>query len=271
MTRLWIAAVILCCTVTAKAVETVKWDRSVIPVDLIVGVEQMVQFPGSASVGLPVSLADTDVFRHLFAGDTAYWKAMQPFDTHRVKVRLEETGEFVLFDLRARSLRQPPESVEPLKIVIDVDSENTGPGDVAEDAPVTMFELLRYAAQADYAPPRLVRALGGVRPIENTVTSELSALYQHPDRAAVDMFVHRMYVADGWFVTSIRVKNRTANEVTIDPSRMQHTAHNVVNGVNAHFVASAMVYRTLRPRGDALDETMLYVITDRPFAAVIDL
>lgn len=270
MHRLVIVFALCLSTAASWAVETVKWDRTVIPVDLIVGVEQLIQFPGSATVGLPVELAADDMLRHLFAGDTAYWKAVQPFETKRIKVRIDETGEFILFDVSARSVLTPPQTVEPLRVVIDT-LPSSAEAERKEDPPITMFDLVRYAAQSEYAPERLVAPLPGVRAIENKVSSELSSLYNHTDRRKVDMFVEQMFVADGWYVTSIRIKNRTAEDVTIEPSRMQHTVHSVVNGVSNHFVASAMVYRTIRARGHKLDTTYMYVITDRPFASVIDL
>lgn len=270
MHRALIVLVLCLTSAVAWSVETVKWDRTVIPVDLIVGVEQLIQFPGSATVGLPVEIASDDMLRHLFSGDTAYWKAIQPFDTKRVKVRVEATGEFILFDVSARSVMNPPQTVEPLRVVVDsIPSADTA--ERKDDPPVTMFDLVRYAAQIEYAPGRLVAPLPGVRSIENKVSSELSGLYNHSDRRKVDMFVEEMFVADGWYVTSIRIKNRTKEAVTIEPSRMQHTVHSVVNGVSNHFVASAMIYRTIRPRGQKLDTTYMYVITDRPFASVIDL
>ena len=47
--------------------------------------------------------------------------------------------------------------------------------------------------------------------------------------------------------------------------------HGVVNGVTNHFLATALIRAEVTARGSANDTTLLYVITDKPFAAVIDL
>ena len=257
----------------SHAVETVTWDQTVIPLELIVGIEQLVQFEDSAIVGVPATLANQDVFRHMFVNDTAYWMALVPFSKQRVKVRLEGSGEFVLFDLSAKAMKQPPKTVEALSIVagnksgLPLTAANAAPSEHA----VTMFDLIRYAVQADHSPPRVIAPLAGVRRVEKQIGSELSRLYNHADSVNVDMFVRASWTVSGWYVTAIEVRNRTKQSIEIDPSRLQHTAHGVVNGVTNHFLASALIRAEVTARGSANDTTLLYVVTDKPFAAVIDL
>ena len=271
---LHIGTLLLALTSAAShAIETVTWDQTVIPLELIVGIEQLVQFEGSAIVGIPATLANEDVFRHLFANDTAYWKALVPFNKQRVKVRLESTGEFVLFDLSAIAMKQPPKTVEALSIVASANNGNplTAASVATSEQVVTMFDLIRYAAQADHSPPRVVAPLAGIRQVEQKVRSELSRLYNHPDSVNVDMFVSSSWTVSGWHVTAIEVRNRTKQRLEIDPSRMQHTAYGVVNGVANHFLATALIRGEVTARGSANDTTLLYVVTDKPFSAVIDL
>ncbi len=104
-----------------------------------------------------------------------------------------------------------------------------------------MFDLIRYAAQSDHSPPRVVAPLAGVRPVEQNVRSELSRLYNHADSVNLDMFARATWSVSGWYVTAIEVRNRTKQSIEIDPSRLQHTAHGVVNGVANHFMASALI------------------------------
>ena len=134
-----------------------------------------------------------------------------------------------------------------------------------------MFDLIRYAAQSDHSPPRVVAPLAGVRPVEQAVGSELSRLYNHADSVNVDMFARSMWTVSGWYVTAIEIRNRTKSAIELDPSRLQHTAHGVVNGVANHFMATALIRAELAPRGRSKDTTLIYVVTDKPFAAVIDL
>ncbi len=257
----------------ANAIKTIQWDRKVIPIELIVGVEQLILFDGAATVGIPAFLYNKNVFRHMFASDTAYWKALQPFDAQRVKVRLDDTGELLLFDVTARAQKWPPKSVEMLNIVTPgVDGEDSSSGVVqSSKKEVTFFDLIRYAAQTDNSPERVVSEISGIHTVENKVTSELSTLYIHEDSVNVDMFVLQGWGVDGWYVTAIEVRNRTHMNLIIDPSRMQHTALRSMNGISNHFVASAMIRRNLTARGSSGDRSILYVVTDRPFASVINL
>lgn len=259
------------------AIQTVSWDKTVIEVELTVGVEQMVQFEGAADVGVSGAMASPDVFRHLFVGNTAYWTALQPFETHRVQIRLHESGEFVLFDVRAVTRQQPPKSVEPLRVVTASVNAVAEPPVVSSQAATpsrqsaTMFDLIRYAAQVDHSPQRVVEPVAGVRHLDVLVTSELSRLYNHPDAAKVDMFAVSGWSGTDLYVTTIEIHNRTAAPIVIDPSRLQHTVRKPMNGASHHFIASAMVRPTLAPRGETGDRTRVYIVTDKPFSAVVDL
>ena len=129
---------------------TVAWKKTPINVDLVVGVEQMVILPQDGAVGLPPALSNTNVFRTLVTGGTAYWTALEAFDAKRIKVRLD-SGEFLLFDVTARVEKSPPATTDPIQVVVE------GSGTLSESAksratrngqsPATLFELIRYAAQ----------------------------------------------------------------------------------------------------------------------------
>ncbi len=272
--NIWILA-LLVLSAPAQAVKTIEWDKSVIQLELIVGVEQLVHFNGPATVGLPPSLANNDVFRHLFTSETAYWKAMRPFSTQRIKMRLDKTGEFVLFDVTARTEKQPPKAVEPMVIVTEKAAtlQQHKSGHKTKKDAITMFDLLRFAVQTDYSPPRVVTKLSGVKALDDKVRSDLSKLYNNTDNSKVDMFVKNMWQAHGWYVTSIIVRNRTKSIVKIDPSKMQHTAKSKVNGVNNQFIASAMIRRIIGPKGGKRrsDSSMIYIVTEHPFSKVIEL
>ncbi len=256
-----------------QAIQTIKWDKTAIPLELIVGVEQMIHFEGPATVGLPATLANTGVFRHLFASNTAYWKAMVPFDSQRIKIRLDNTGEFLLFDVSAITQKKPPKTKEPLSIIVSHEEEKQTIIGVqkTEVEKITMFDLIRYAVQSDYSPERVIQSLTGVRKIKNKYARELSQLYNHADNINLDMTIRNSWSADKWYVTAITVSNRTAKDISVDPSLMQHTAKRSVNGVRNHFVATAMVNRKLGARGTKHESTIMYIVTQRPFTTVIDL
>ena len=154
----------LACAVWACAASagTVEWERTPIPVTLAVGAEQAVRFEGPATVGAPADLVETGALRAEFANDTAYWLATEPFGTRRVKVRLERTGEFVLFDVRA--VPGAGGTAEPLEVRVARPEQGVADAAGAFDDPRgALVELVRHAARLDLAPPRLAGAPGGRR------------------------------------------------------------------------------------------------------------
>lgn len=273
--RVMVGAVLWVWCSYATAVQSVMWDKTVIELELSVGVEQMVQFSGSADVGVSGAMASTDVFRHLFVNNTAYWTAMQPFAKHRAQVRLHDTGEFVLFDVTAVNRANPPKLAEPIRVVLPEASMGQGVSIAGanQNSPgsISMFELIRYAAQTDHSPARVVEAVSGVREVDHRISAELSALYNHADAGKLDMYVSGAWAGINLYVTAIEVRNRTDAPLLIDPTRLQHTAHTPVNGVAHHFIATAMIRREVGPRGQPNDTSLIYVVTERPFGSVIDL
>lgn len=270
----WLLALFMSAPVSA--VQTIAWDRAAIPVQLIVGVEQMVSFEGPATMGLPPGLLSQQVFRHLFVNDTAYWTALQPFKKQRIKVRLDNTGQYLLIDVSAKTRRSPPKSSEPLRIVTKTDTALASDSAAVDASPAqhrrekaTMFDVLRYAVQNDYAPARVIDPVTGITRSDLKTSPELRRYYRHSDNTFLSFRPVRSYRAAGWYVTAIQVTNRSGFELTLDPARLQYTPVKRVNGVKNDFIAAAMVVRELKPRGQAQDRTWLYVVTDNPFMSVI--
>ncbi len=261
----------------SAAVQTIQWEREAVKINLVVGVEQLVHLDGPATVGLPPALAHNDAFRHLFAADTAYWKAMRPFKNERIKVRLDQTGQMLLFDVSAVSHRKPPKSVEPIRLLAAAKiskSDSSRIETVKEERQrPTMFDLVRYAVQQDYSPTRVVMPLAGVRELDKKLAGDISALYAHRDAVYLNMKVTRSWASDGLYVSSVLVKNLAQYELTIDPSRMQHTARIRTNGVSTQFLATAMIRRVIGPKGavSRTDQTRLYIVTDRPLGSLVSL
>jgi integrating conjugative element protein (TIGR03749 family) len=248
----------------AHAVRSISWDRTAIPINLVVGVEQMLHFPQDGDVGLPPTLANTDVFRTLFTGKTAYWTALQAFESERIKVRLS-TGDFILFDVTATVAKQPPKKTEALNIVMD-DSPNPLPSnDTVADNGVTVFGLLRYAAQVTYAPARLVDALPGIRQAPTGIDDALNTLYNQGKHPGLILLPQNSWAAQGFWVTSIRVLNQHSHPIALDNRLVQHTPTSHINGVGRHFIASMFYQRHLEPG----EKTTLFVVTDQPFQSVI--
>lgn len=266
-----IIASVLSSTLFAK---TAVWRKTPITVELVVGVEQLLMLPANADVGLPPVLSNSNVFRTLVTGGAAYWTALEPFETQRVQLRLE-SGEFLLFDVRARTLKQPPANVDTLHVVLpengrevgDSPQHSTGAG----SGEANLFELLRYAAQSIYAPHRLVAPLPDVKKVPLGLTGDLGRLYDG-GRQPLVIEPYGSWSSGALFVTALVVTNVSSSSVALDSRKVMHTPHAHRTGVDPHFIASAFFAPVLSGRDSETsggNRTTLFVVTDRPIRHVI--
>ena len=267
-----LAAVLLAVTAAPTQAGTVVWKKTPIPLELVVGVEQMVVLPTDAAIGLPPALANTAVFRTLVTGGTAYWTALEAFENQRIKLRLE-SGEYILFDVSARVEQSPPAASESIQVVLAEGSGAT-PQNMAHtgsnrQAPATLFELIRYAAQEMYSPARLVAPVPGVRPVPVGLSGNMTALYDQGRHRGLVVLPHKAWSVDGLYVTAFIVTNEHSHEMTLDNRKVRHTPTAQRNGVAPHFVASTFFDTTLAPRGNPGNRTTLFVVTDQPIRSVV--
>ena len=68
-----------------ESTERIVWRKSPIALELGVGQERMVHFPGPVSVGVPAALQGR--LRIQSSGGTVYWLAQQAFSPSRILVR----------------------------------------------------------------------------------------------------------------------------------------------------------------------------------------
>jgi integrating conjugative element protein (TIGR03749 family) len=251
---------------------TVAWKKTPINVDLVVGVEQMIILPQDGAVGLPPALSNTNVFRTLVTGGTAYWTALEPFDAERIKVRLD-SGEFLLFDVSARVEKSPPATADPIQVVVEssgtrsesATSRTTQNG----PSPATLFELIRYAAQALYSPARLVAPVPGVRPVPVGLKGNLTVLYDQGRHKGLIVQPHKAWSVDGLYVTAFVVTNEHTHRMILDNRKVRHAPTAQRNGVAPHFVASTFFETELEPRGTPGNRTTLFIVTDQPIRSVV--
>ena len=266
--RAWLVLALCALLSAAVRAETVVWRQGPIPVRLVVGVEQMVMLPTDAEVGLPPTLANPDVFRTLVTGATAYWTALEPFETERVQLRLE-SGEFLLLDVSATTHKQPPAQVPRLQIVLPEAARTRAyPWAEAHQDAENWFALLRYAAQSLYAPRRLVAPLPGVRSVPVGLAGNLSRLYDG-GRQPLMIQAHKAWALGDYHVTTFIVTNLGQQRVVLDNRRIQHTALAERSGVDPHFIASAFHSRALSGRDEQTPRTTLFMVTDRPIRTVV--
>lgn len=262
------------------AARTVIWDKTVIPMELIVGVEQLVHFEGEVSPGLSPLLSKKDYFRVLSSNGTVYMTALQAFDTQRVKFRTQ-SGEFVLVDLSAKSVKTPPHTVDELHVVLKQrDPVSAGRTTTSGNrrahntaAGVTSFDVIRYGVQSLYSPARVIKPVSGIADIKMRIKSDLRGLYKGRNSQQLSIKAVKGWSSNGIYVTALKVINKGNERVLFDPSRLQHTMKHVVNGVSNQFEAVAMLNesRVLGARREASSTTYVMVVTNHPFSSVLDI
>ncbi len=269
-------AVALAMTVAAfgAAAETVRWERTPIPLRLEVGRERMVVFPRGGEVGIPRELAQSGALRVAFVNDTAYWNAYAPFEAYRVPVRLSD-GMVVLFDVSAGT----GAAGGTLRVVRPGDDADlavgglaAGGGDAAAPSDgERMLRLIRFAVQQDYAPARVAGTLPGAARASADVEGDLSRLYRHADAGRIEVRLRSCWTAFGLHVAGLEFVNTGDAAVDLDPRLLQHAAGPEVNGFARRFVAAGWLASTLAAAGRPGSATMVYVVTRRPFAETVRL
>lgn len=269
------AVLVAVLAVVPAAGMTVEWDRTPIPVVLVVGVEQQVRFDGPATVGVPGDLVDAGALRAVFVNDTAYWLARTPFERRRLTVRVQATGQHILFDVRAVEGSVAGGVADPIEVVValagDAGRERTTPQGTDPRGP--LVHLIRHVAQLDRAPARLVAGLEGVSQVE-TALWDVTGLYRHPDASKLKVAVSKQWVAGGLYVTVLNVWNLTDAPLPFDVRRLAHVAEGErPNGVSRGFVAIGIVDDEAGALGPASRgaRKRLYVVTREPFDAAVEV
>ncbi len=266
MRTLGVALYVFCASVAVA--ETVEWKRTPIPVTLAVGVERQIRFEGPATVGVPADLVESGVLRAQFANDTAYWLAAEPFAARRFKVRLERTGEFVLFDVDA--VAGGGGAAEPLEVrVARPERDGTAPAEAAaEDPRGAAAALIRQAARVELAPPRLAGLPAGTVAVE-TAATDAAWLYRSPDRSRLRLAVRGQLSRSGLFVTTLEASNLSAQPLEVDVRRLRARA-GPRNGASDGFVAVGWTRSRLSPAGEPGYTARFHVVTREPFDLVAE-
>tara|TARA_R110002110_G_scaffold158656_1_gene356144 strand:+ start:23618 stop:24427 length:810 start_codon:yes stop_codon:yes gene_type:complete len=243
---------LLLASVTAPAAleanERIVWRKIPITLDLGVGQERMVHFPGPVSVGLPEHLQGR--LRIQSSAGTVYWLAQQSFPPTRILVRALDDGQIYLLDVTAS-----PEggSASPVEIALTRQpaAASTGP---ASTGPSThgYVSLTRFAAQQLYAPLRLQTPLPGV--VRVPVSDEPVPLVRGGAVVAVPLASWR---SGSRYVTAVKLTNTS------------HAAQELqADGLRGQWLAATFQHHRLLPAGDEADHTVVYLISDRPFSGL---
>ncbi|WP_116365631.1 TIGR03749 family integrating conjugative element protein [Parahaliea mediterranea] len=232
--------------------ERVLWRKTPIAIPLVVGEERLIHFPDSVSIGLPQSL--TPFLRSQSINGTLYLLAGQPFESTRVMVRSENGGPLFVLDISAALNVDERPPLAEVQVVLESSKAEVG-AVVADTATASRFTqwgyvaLTRFAAQQLYAPERLIpNALGVVAiPVKDAPVD----LHRGGSVEAVPVAAWKAGLR---YVTAVRLTNRTAKAVILDPRELRGA-----------WLAATFQHNRLLPSGSDADTSAVYLISDRPF------
>jgi integrating conjugative element protein (TIGR03749 family) len=237
------------------AAERIAWRKTPIAVQLRVGSERLVHFPGAVKVGLPASLQG--IVRVQSIAGTVYLLAQQPFASSRVVIRGADDGRIVLIDVSANVDGADTEAVEifyPDDMRGEhkrVESEKPGESKPANALAYGYVTLIRFAAQQLYAPARLLEELTGV--VRVPIKREPIAFVRGDAVQAIPLIAWR---AGDLFLTAVKLTNKTRQPQVLDPRTLR-----------GRWLTATFQHNRLYPAGDEADRTVVYLISARPFAA----
>ena len=226
------------------------FERLPIHVLLVPDAERLVHFPFVALMDLPPGLEG--LLEVQIIEDTAYLTANAPFPRARVHVQAIDGTTKIPLDIEAAE----GVAVAPMLQVHlpgDDDADDGAAAGSREAPTVDMIELTRYAAQTLYAPSRLVPVLPGVQQ-EPVDRKTVPGLYRG---AKIETAPLGAWSSGPLHVTAVRFTNRSDRPLELD-----------IEQLRGRWVAATPQHWRLLPRGSEADTTAVYLISDRPFAAV---
>lgn len=237
---------LLTSSVTASTTELV-WDKTPIPLDLEVGKERMIHFPGSMSVGLPASLRA--VVRVQSIGNTVYLLANQSFDRKRVLMRSTSDGSVIVFDIAAGT--EPAETKN-----VYVRSAKGMSDRLERSSDLNYAVLTRFAAQVAYAPSRLVRVPKGVFPSSSPTSTKglVRGLLVQTDPYAA------WKTNSGLHLTAVKLMNSSDEALELHPRYLR-----------GRWLTATFHHYRLLPKGSGRDQTVVYLISRYPFKQALEL
>lgn len=209
--------------------------------------EQTIQFP--ESVRLAVKPYYSRLFQHDLIDTNLYITPKQAF-RERLTLQGLNSGRFYVLTMVAASSNK----TLPTRWMIHVEhlTPQLSQKEPASD-PVTAIELVQYAAQQLYAPaPEMIEPVAGIRRIA-VPSIPLPNFYRSQVFLATPL---ASWTAGQQFVTAVTLRNQTDTDQRFEPCRLRGRFHSVT-----------AQYPVVFPQGTAHDFTVVYVVSDEPFAS----
>ena len=182
------------------------YEREPLTIELNVGEERIIEFNEPIELGLPPWLsAQLDVQN---VEGSLYLTARHPFTAHRVVVEAVASQRLVLLDVAAR---RASGKLPRIEIAVN--------GNLATDQsepPITVVQLVRYAAQQVYAPQRLIPFHPDIKRVR---TTQLFAdLYRHPQ---IESEAIATWKTDRYLILVLELRNLSDTAIDLKPELLR--------------------------------------------------
>ena len=230
----------------SQTAERIEWKKTPIRLELTVGQERQVEFSSSVKVGVPGNLQP--LLRTQSVNGTVYLLAHAPFESTRFMVREIDGGQIYLFDISAS---KKPSQNHPIQVFVQEASEPVDLNDGnAVASNISYVTLTRFAARQLYAPARLLSDRPGI--VRTPVARDPIGLVRG---GAIDAQPLVAWRAGGYYLTAVKLTNRSNQPQTLDPRNLRGT-----------WLTATFQHHRLLPAGNEADTTAVYLISARPFS-----
>ncbi len=246
---------------SAHAVEILRWERLPLAVPLQVGQERVVFINRNVRVGVPASIGSR--LRVQSAAGAIYLKASEPIEPTRLQLQDADSGTLILLDIVAEAAKADQPPLEPVRIVEgetapvrygdlsavsgeDSSKDDSTPSRPVRETPIPVV-LTRYASQNLYAPLRTVEPAAGIT--RATIRRNLALTSLMPTQPIRAQVLAGWRLDDFW-VTAVRLANRSNRWITLDPRDLQ-----------GDFATGTFQHDALGPAGTPDDTTVVYLVT----------
>lgn len=243
--------------------EQVVFQRTPVRIVLSVNRERLITFPGPIAFHAPEGFET--LVRSQIIDRTAYLSAIAPFGSLRIVAEDLSTGRYIPIDLvgdiKTNGALRPVEVMVPGQGSTRVDavdneavsvSNEARAGALSDPPALDMVGLTRYAAQALYAPRRLVPAIPGVKQLP-IASVPVEGIYRGWRVQTTPIGAWR---SGQLYVTALRFTNQGSQPTDIDLQEMR-----------GRWLAATAQHSRLLAAGSDWDTTTVYLVCDRPFDA----
>ena len=239
----WMLPWLLTHAALAEIPQRILWEKVPIRLELRVGTERIVHFPGPVTLGLPQHL--TGSLRAQSLDGAVYLTAHAAFETARIQVRSTTGAPVYLLDVEARESAPAGHTVRVELPPASVPHSGSG----GSGRTFGYVALTRFAARKLYAPKRLAGDVPGI--VRVPVSREPRALVRG---AAIEARALASWRAGPRFVTAVQLVNRSPRPHTLD-----------ARALRGGWLAATFQHHRLHAAGSDADTTALYLVSARPF------